>query len=267
MAWRPPPGYGVPVEGPNSHEQPAALSPEELKRLLESADGLVESLATQLVRQCADAIPREDLVGYGQQGLLEAALRFDSSRGVKFRTFAHYRVRGAMIDGLRKMGPWTRRGFEHIVLLRAANEASSDLAEEDIETLGARQSAERVRKHLASMVTAMTTGVFHSGHLAKGASEANSGADSGGAAQIVAVDESANAEEQLAKLELKQLVQTTLKELPPPEDQVLRRFYVEGDNMDRIAQDFGRSRSWVSRTHTRALSRMGARLRHEAQQE
>ena len=56
-----------------------------------------------------------------------------------------------------------------------------------------------------------------------------------------------------------------MSELPPPEDEVIQRFYVQGDKMDEIADDLGKSRSWVSRVHTRALKRLGARLRSKGQ--
>jgi RNA polymerase sigma factor for flagellar operon FliA len=50
----------------------------------------------------------DDLVAFGSQGLVEAAGRFDPARGVSFRSFAYYRIRGAMIDGIRQMGSYSR---------------------------------------------------------------------------------------------------------------------------------------------------------------
>ena len=46
----------------------------------------------------------DELIAYGQIGLLEAAERFDPKVGANFLTFAHYRIKGAIFDGLRKMG-------------------------------------------------------------------------------------------------------------------------------------------------------------------
>src|SRR6476646_2648887 len=46
----------------------------------------------------------DELISYGQVGLLEAADRFDAKVGANFLTFAHYRIKGAIFDGLRKMG-------------------------------------------------------------------------------------------------------------------------------------------------------------------
>jgi RNA polymerase sigma factor for flagellar operon FliA len=76
-------------------------------------DQLVEQYrfyVLKVARSVADALPVhveiDDLIGYGNMGLLEAASRYDPSRGARFRTYAHARIRGAMFDGLRReLGP------------------------------------------------------------------------------------------------------------------------------------------------------------------
>ena len=67
----------------------------------------------------------EDLEAFGIQGLLEAHSRFDASRGARFGTFAYYRIRGAMLDGVRKMVDAPPKG-----MLRAKRQqAADDIAE------------------------------------------------------------------------------------------------------------------------------------------
>src|SRR5450432_1256402 len=63
---------------------------------------LVKSIADRLKRSWRLSAPFEDLCAFGMAGLVEAANRFDPSRGVTFGTFAHYRIRGAIIDALRR---------------------------------------------------------------------------------------------------------------------------------------------------------------------
>ena len=148
------------------------------------------------------------------------------------------------------MGNWSRRGYERISLLRAVGEAHG--AEEESSTEGEELDAsaadERLRKHMAAMATAMTAGVF-ADHaiLAEG--------------EVVAIDDTQSAEELLLDKQMSSRVREAIAALPPPEDVVVRRFYVEGHKMDAIAKDMDRSKSWVSRVHTRALRRLGARLR------
>jgi RNA polymerase sigma factor FliA len=64
---------------------------------------LVTHCVRRLARKDADNDYREDMTGYGLLGLLEAARRFDPDRGFKFRPFAGFRVRGAILDGMREM--------------------------------------------------------------------------------------------------------------------------------------------------------------------
>src|SRR5215208_8140097 len=62
----------------------------------------VESLARRVAASMPHSIELGDLVQDGMIGLIDAACRFDDQRGIKFETFAERRVRGAMIDALRR---------------------------------------------------------------------------------------------------------------------------------------------------------------------
>src|SRR5215210_2176897 len=67
----------------------------------------VEALARRMAASMPNSIDLGDLVQDGVLGLIDAANRFDEARGIKFETFAERRVRGAMIDALRK-DAWPR---------------------------------------------------------------------------------------------------------------------------------------------------------------
>src|SRR6187455_3885670 len=67
----------------------------------------VESLARRVAASMPHSIELGDLVQDGMLGLIDAACRFDEARGIKFETFAERRVRGAMIDALRR-DAWPR---------------------------------------------------------------------------------------------------------------------------------------------------------------
>src|SRR3982750_4507876 len=79
------------------------LAPSQRERI---AAGLpfVESLARRVASSMPHSIELGDLVQDGVLGLIDAAFRFDEARGIKFETFAERRVRGAMIDALRRGG-------------------------------------------------------------------------------------------------------------------------------------------------------------------
>ena len=77
---------------------------ESKPQILEKYGPYVRSLAAQVRKQFNSQFEMDELVAWGQIGLLEAAERFDARVGANFLTFAHYRIKGAIYDGLRKMG-------------------------------------------------------------------------------------------------------------------------------------------------------------------
>ncbi|MBP1607155.1 MAG: fliA 2, partial [Acidobacteria bacterium] len=69
---------------------------------IEASLPFVEALARRVASSMPNSIEIDDLVQDGVLGLMDAAHRFDEGRGIKFETFAERRVRGAMIDALRR---------------------------------------------------------------------------------------------------------------------------------------------------------------------
>lgn len=235
------------VDAKLSPKKPQARSIEEVQDLFQATEDLVGRIAHQL-RRAGIRVEAAELEAFGRQGLMEAAHRFDPELGGDFRRFAYFRVRGAMLDGLRKMNNWSRRGYERILLLKTLNDTSEGLEEVDTERCASKEAAAKLRTHMASMVTAMTVGVFADHVLQQGGA-------------IVALDGGGNAEDDLSDQQIVMIVREAMGSLPPPEDEVVRRYYVQGERMDEIALVLGCSKSWVSRVHSRALKRLGPRLR------
>ena len=229
-------------------------TPEVLDRFNSELD-LVEILARQVRRTVASHVELDELVSYGREGLLEAARRFDPGRGVSFRSYANYRVRGAMIDGVRAMAALPRRVHERIRGLDAARRVSEGAVEDlsaGVAPGTTRADAERaLNDHLASMATAMAAGIV-----------AQTVAGEGG--ETVAVSPGEDPEERAAKKELVELVSRSIEELPEQEAILLRRHYLEGDRFDHVAAELGLSKSWASRIHTRAIKKLAKRLRRTA---
>src|SRR5262252_2218784 len=101
-------------------------------QLVEQNLSLVEAIARKVKRTLGasrSTIELEDLVAYGSKGLVEAAERFDPRHGVAFSTFAYYRIRGAMFDGLRTMGWYSRADYARYRAEERANEYLRNQAE------------------------------------------------------------------------------------------------------------------------------------------
>ena len=91
--------------------EPKPSSKVEINQLVEKHLSLVQAIARKVKKTLNASIDVDDLVGYGSKGLVEAAERFDPRHGVAFSTFAYYRIRGAMYDGLRSMGWYSRADY------------------------------------------------------------------------------------------------------------------------------------------------------------
>jgi RNA polymerase sigma factor for flagellar operon FliA len=229
--------------------------PEDSKEVLErfhSHLDLVDLIARQLARELGRSAELDDLRAMGHQGLLEAARRFDEGRGVTFRRFANYRVRGAMLDGVRKSAPLPRRAHARIRALEAALLVAETASEDSAAASGAstdpRASEQKLTEHLADMATAMAVGLLATPAI-------------GDEGEPSAVDGRLSPEEAVAEAELRQIVIAALEELPEDERQLVRRHYLEGERFDHVAASLGLSKSWGSRLHTRAVARLTKKLR------
>lgn len=225
----------------------AADSPEVLERFNSTLD-LVDRIATQVSRALGYQIERDELLAYGREGLLDAARRFDATRGVPFRGFANYRVRGAMFDGIRQMTPPTRRLQEKLAALEAARETSEGEAAFAFASSAPRSDAAREQafdEHLAAVATAASLGFV---------SEAKRVGNA-------IVSSEPNAEEQLSQAQLLQFVGEAIDDLYEDEQQIIRRYYFEGQRMEEIASALAMHKSWASRIHTRAIARLTKRLK------
>jgi len=86
-----------------------APSADPERELLARHAGMLDRCARRLAARTGGAVQADDLWSAGALGLLEAARRFDAQRDVKFETFAEHRIRGAMLDEMRRMDHLPRR--------------------------------------------------------------------------------------------------------------------------------------------------------------
>jgi RNA polymerase sigma factor for flagellar operon FliA len=231
-----------------------ADTPEVMERF-HGALPLVDIVARQVRRTVGQGIELEELVSFGREGLLDAARRFDPSRGVPFRAYANFRVRGAIMDGVRSLARLPRRVHERLRAFEAAGRVSEGAAEDALGAPappGTRADAERaLDEHLAAMATAMAVGLI---------SESATGEDG----EPTPLDRHASPEESLGRAELVALVRSAIDTLPKEEAELVRRHYLEGERFDHVAAELGLSKSWASRLHTRAIARLSKRLRGHA---
>jgi RNA polymerase sigma factor for flagellar operon FliA len=226
---------------------PARLNPQQ-QRWVEQAMSRVGVLARALGPRLTH-IAVDELQSAGYEGLVEAALRYDPSSGIPFGAFAHYRIRGAMIDAARRASPAIRRQSRALRMLQTTQALleQAQRGEARPDALDPRSLKERVAA-AAEVVAQTTTAVLLSKLPPPDPDRVRTDAD-------------LSAEDRLLQAERKHAVQAQLEGCSPDERNMVRALYFEGKSMTEYAAEVGKSASTVSRHHARLISRLSKRLR------
>lgn len=218
---------------------------DDRAQLIKKYGPYVRSLANAVRKQFNARLDMEDLVSYGNIGLFEAAERFDPKLGANFLTFAHYRIKGSIFDGLRKMG--VLRGADQRSLYISERTSSYLESASARDTGGLRSMQDDVRE-VEAAVTSLAT-IF--------------ALSLEGQEHLQLRDESMGPEERLEQAELKRRVRIAIERLPENERKLLIGYYYEGKTLEEAGAGIGQSKSWASRLHARAIERLKSFLAEE----
>lgn len=207
--------------------------------------GFVRSVATTAWKSVLGNVELEDLISYGQLGLVQAARSYDPQSGAEFATYAYYRVRGAIFDGYASMQWLSRAQYRRI--------CAQHLSDEAIQQHGLDASADGPELDAAQWSTGMV-GKLVVIHLALEAGER------GPHAGLLEDKAAAHPGEALEQGEAHQLVRQAVAELPDDERLLVESVYFGGQTLTAAAKMLGKSKSWVSRLHDRALERLLRKL-------
>jgi RNA polymerase sigma factor for flagellar operon FliA len=248
---------GRPAPRPRLAAVPVTYNRDELlRRFAPLVRHVVERIAATLPR----SVDHEDLYSAGVLGLLDAHAKFDVGKGVKFETYAVWRIKGAVLDQLRALD-WASRSMR-----RKAR--SLDVVTRRLDQrLGRSASDEEVAREMK-----MSRAEFYRlldqvrGAVLVSLDETRSGEDQEPTtlADHLADPTVVNLEERLAEEEDKLVLLRALNQLPEQERLVVALYYYEHLTLKEIGRALGISESRVSQVHTRAMARMRLRLQHAA---
>jgi RNA polymerase sigma factor FliA len=209
----------------------------------------VEQLARRVAATMPHSIDIGDLVQDGVIGLIDAAHRFDEARGIKFETFAERRIRGAMIDALRK-DAWPRGvRRQRRELESAREELRRELGSEpSLADLAAKMGTDE--KRLGRTIVRINA-IEATSPLA---SAENHDESTMPAALIPSEPEQPDTAYE--KAETKDRVRTAIASLPPREQKVIGLYYYGEATMKQIGAEIGVNESRVSQLHARAIRRL-----------
>lgn len=228
-------------------------SPEIREKIIINYAPLVKVVAGRLSMYLGYNVEYEDLVSYGVFGLIDAIDKFDYEKGIKFETYASLRIRGSILDQIRKMDwiPRTLRqkqkkmdaAVSKIELEKGTGATEEELANE----IGITEEELTVWRGQTNISNVISLDEF---------------VESGGERENIR-DKSSTfdmPEDVVERNELKQMIKDSLETLTEKERKVILLYYYEELTLKEISNVLEVSESRVSQLHTKALFKMKSRL-------
>lgn len=225
---------------------------DEIRRnqLLEQHLPLVRLIVGRLRLRLPTGIDEEDLIGYGIIGLLDAVDKFDSSKGLKFETYAHSRIRGAIIDELRRISWVPRSTMDKLSRVQGVVKELEQQYQREVtvkEIADALNMDEQQVHEIINEVNYLS--VSHLGELLM--------LEDRNIELIDTIRDSGPTPEQvLLADDTKKRLADNLGKLLEKEQTLLSLYYFEELTLREIGEVMGVSESRVSQLHSRALMRL-----------
>lgn len=203
--------------------------------------GLVRAIAWKTHQRVPHHVEIDDLIAYGQIGLLEAIEAFDAQRGRKFTTFAWHRIRGAILDGLGTMSWFNRAAFE-----RSGYEQPADSSAAASVPAAAGSPGAALAPVASPAAARRAPGPPVS---SRGRRPTRSGLDA-----VPVLSREPDVGDAVLQREVMAFLRDMVHALPEKEGGLLRGVFFEGRTLTEAARRVGISTAWASRLQTRTLA-------------
>ena len=244
------PGYG----SRNKSGGMDALSTSEREQLLMEHLPTVRYLARRIHERLPQHVELDDLVSAGMVGLIDAFSKFDHTKKVQFKSYAQFRVRGAILDSLRTLD-WSPRE------LRRKGRAVEEAIHTSTQRLGRAPGEAEIAGEMKLSLSEYQTLLGELKGLEIGSLHVERSEDSGD--EVLAYVPASPEEDPLfrcLKGEMKQRLADAIEELPEKERMVLTLYYYEELTMKEIGLTLGVVESRVSQIHSSAVVRLRSSL-------
>lgn len=233
---------------------------EAKKALIETYLPLVDYVASRLSVGLPKNVSKEDLSSCGVMGLIDAIEKFDYQRGLQFETYASWRIRGAIIDGLRQ-GDWVPRSVRekakkleeaYQVLEQRYLRSVSDTEISSYLGISENEFQQMVHDVAVSTVCSIDDPIREE--------------DSETRLSLLIDEKAKNPEFKVNEVYLKETLAKAIDRLTEKERTVVSLFYYEELSLSEIAEVMSLSPSRISQLHSKAILRLkGALSRHKNQ--
>ncbi len=218
---------------------------------------LIKYVASRLAMRLPPHISVDDLTSSGVVGLMDAIEKFDPSKKIQFKTYAEFRIRGAMLDELRALD-WVPRSVRkkateleqtYRMLEKKLGRPAED--EEVAEALGLSMNEFYNLLDKTRNVTFLDIEIIR---------RRMPDSNEDDIFDLIADDDEIDPFSQLNMVEVKDILISAIKELPEKEKLIISLYYYEELTMREIGEIMGYTESRISQMHTKAMLRLRAKL-------
>jgi RNA polymerase sigma factor for flagellar operon FliA len=220
-----------------------ARKPTKDALIIENQD-YVATIAKSVLSEFGYSIEHiDDFISYGYEGLIQAAARYDDKVGTTFQQYAYLRIKGAIIDGIRKDSGLSRSTYQMVIAAQGALESRAELLHNSSHKNEEEQLSEVFEYVAQGAITSLLS-----------LSDLNE--------EDIGISDELSIEEQYEKQTQKKLLLDIIATLPEEERITITEYYLKEKTFDEISEEQlgGVTRSWVSRIHARALTRLKVKL-------
>jgi RNA polymerase sigma factor for flagellar operon FliA len=230
---------------------------KDIRKLVEENLHIVEAVVRKIAPNLPHGVAREEIVSEGIMGLIEAAQKFDSKRGVKFEKWAEIRIRGAIIDYLRRTDIISRPSrliIKQIVktIKELQNKLGREPEDEEIaKELGMTLDEYRTELEKISCLSILSLDEVIFDPESK----------EGKKLYEMITDEHINDPMNFAaNSNLREIIEQALEKLDDKEREVIKMYYLDGFHMKEISKKLKVSESRISQIHSKAMLKLRAEL-------
>jgi len=216
---------------------------------------LIKYIATRIAARLPMHIEVQDLINSGVLGLMDAIEKFDPDKGVKFETYAEYRIKGSILDSLRAMD-WVPRSVRKVATLLENTYAELE------QKLGRPARDDEVAEAMDVEVEKLHKLMSRVSHVSMVSLERdNKHAHQGSLLDRLISPDDASGFNKLDAEELRDMLADCLERLPEKEQTVVSLYYYNEMTMKEIGKVLKLTESRVSQIHTKAVLRLRGKLR------
>lgn len=231
------------------HQQKSGAKTDTENALVQRYLPLVSAVVNRLAMTLPEHVDHDDLYSVGLIGLLQALRNYNPACGTSFETYARVRVRGAMLDELRRMD-WVPRTIHEKA--RRIKEVLGELEQKLGKTPSEAQMAKAMNISVAEYQE-MLDEVRPAAFVCLDAVNASEDGDSGPLYEVIADQAHEGPVEKVSNNELKHVIFERLKELPEMQRKVLALYYLEDMHLREIAEVFDLTESRICQIHAQAI--------------